>query len=382
MHTTRTIPTARHGRLRSKTRCAGRGTRRGAFTIVELMIVVAIVAVLISILLVAFRGARSSAQQALAQRLLTTVGQAVESFERDLSYLPPLLVYDQPQGMQTLLGNQPSINETNPSLTVPEAKYNNPGNAASLRTELEATRYGSEFTLACYLLGTGDIDNSEAPSQAVGRNDDNDDGKAGAGFRDPGPDRSWGGGANREFQRTNLTAAKVGRAYGPYLDPAGLQDHLRLDGRTGMFKLTDTWNQPLRFYKGWPTKDRLEPGTPPRDGVDFTPVELRTAEGVEYQANDTTNQRPNLELERPIFSARFMVLSAGRPIFEGRDGPIPLFGDRNRGGAPQMSAIDDLPSIQDLSLPFAPGVLNFDPRGGGSGDLLLEDLKSNLRYLP
>lgn len=372
MHTTRANP------VLTRTRSLAVGVCRGAFTIVELMIVVAIVAVLISILLVAFRGARSSAQQALAQRLLTTVGQAVESFERDLAYLPPLLVYDQPQGMQTLLGNQPPINENDPSLTVPEAKYNDPGNAAALRNELEATRYGSEFTLACYLLGTGDIDNSEPPGQAVGRNDDNDDGKTGAGFRDPGPDRSWGGGANREFQRTNMTATKIGRSYGPYLDPAGMQDHLRLDARTGMFKLTDTWNQPMRFYKGWPTKDRPDPGTPAVESVDFTPVELRTAEAVEYQALDA-QQMPNLELDRPIFSARFMVISAGRPIFEGTDGPVPLFGDRRRDGAPSISSINDLGAMvqTDLSQPFAPGTLPEEARR-----FMLEDLKSNLRYIP
>ncbi|MBL8746590.1 MAG: prepilin-type N-terminal cleavage/methylation domain-containing protein [Phycisphaerae bacterium] len=375
----RTPSISNPGRRRS----ARAGVRRAAFTIVELMVVVAVVGVLITILLVAFRGARSSAQQALATRLLATVGQAVESFEREVGYLPPLLVYDAPPNGRVLLGNQPPVSDTNPSLVVPEAKWPDASDAGQLRAELEQTRFGSEFTLAAYLLGTGDIDNSELPGLTVGRNDANDDGQAGPGFRDPGPDRSWGGGRDRSVQRAETTATKIGRVYGPYLDPAGLADHLRLDQRTGLFKLMDSWNQPIRYYKGWPTKDRPASGEP-MPSADFAPVELRTADAVEEQANDTALQRGNIELDRPLFTAKFMILSAGVPLFEGSDGrPIPLFGDRNRAGAPSMSLLDDLPSIhQNMALPFRPGTLPTLSTGGGARDLLLEDLKSNLRYVP
>ncbi len=362
-----------------RTRSLTVGVRGAAFTIVELMVVVAVVGVLVGILLVAFGGVRRSAQQALATRLLATIGQAVEAFEREVGYLPPLLVYD--QTTPVLLGNQPQINVFEPSLVVPEAKHAD--NFGALRTELEATRFGSEFTLPAYLLGTGDINNSEMAGQTVGGNNDKDDGQAGPGFRDPGPDRSWGDAHERDSADIAADATtKIGRVYGPYLDPAGLAEHLRLDKRTGMFKMTDSWDQPIRYYKGWRTKNDPLPGAPAEPGVDFVPVELRTADAVEYQADDLL-QRADLQLERPVFGAKFMILSAGVPIFEGRDGhPIPLFGDRDRGDPPAMEFIDDLPLIHSLALPFTPGTLPTSPSGGGTRDLMLEDLKSNLRYIP
>lgn len=344
------------------------------------MIVVGVIAVLVSILLVSFGAVRKGAQQAIAQRLVTTVGQAVETFEREVGYLPPLLVYDANPGSNVLLGNQPPVNEMNPFLVVPEAKYPDITQATLLREELEGTRFGSEFTLAGYLLGTGDFDNSETPGTGtVGRNDANDDGQAGPGFRDPGPDRSWGGGKSRDNQRDNRTANKIGKVYGPYLDPAGLTDNLRLDVTTGMFKLTDSWGQPLRYYKGWPRESR---SPPIQESIDFTPVELRTAEAVEYQINDL-QQRANLSLEKPIFNARFMVLSAGKPVLFGNDDqPIPLFGDRVRDGSSAPNDIGDLPSIQGFSVPFTPGTLGSSPEGASVRDFLLADLKSNLRYIP
>jgi type II secretory pathway pseudopilin PulG len=346
------------------------------------MVVVGVIAVLVSILLVAFGAVRTSAQQTIAQRLVTTVGNAVESFEREVGYLPPLLVYDKDPGGRILLGNQPPINDNDPSLAVPEAKYPEVSQASLLREELEGTRWGSEFTLPAYLIGTGDIDNSETPGTGtVGRNDANDDGQAGPGIRDPGADRSWGGGGSngRELQRTERTSIKIGRVYGPYLDPAQLTDHLKLDVKTGMFKLTDTWGQPLRYYKGWARESR---NAPIKESIDHTPVELRTAEALEFQINDL-QQRADLSLERPIFAARFMVLSAGRPVrFGDGDEPIPLFGDRVIDGSTSASDLGGLPSIQDLSAPFNPGTLGSSPEGDSVRDWLLKNLKSNLRYVP
>lgn len=353
----------------------------GAFTLVELLVVVAVIAVLIGILLVAFRGARASAENASAQRLITTVGQGIESFERDLGYLPPLLVYDRAMGAEILLGNEPvdPPQGRGDSVVVPEAKWPRPDQGAQLREELEATRYGSEFTLAAYLLGTGDIDNSETTDDTAGRNDDNDDGKAGPGFRDPGPDRSWGGGASREAQVTNKTATKVGRVYGPYLDAAGLVEHLQLNYRTGMFKLLDSWGQPIRFYKRWAVTDRPDPGQKPRESVEYTPVELRTPEALQAQIDDPQG-RASLEFERPVFTSRFMVMSAGRPtFFEASGQPIPLFGDRKRDGS-DFAKLSELPSIQpDMASPFT-------PLGPGMNSTvrrnLIEDLSSNVRYVP
>lgn len=349
-------------------------SRRAAFTIVELMIVVAVVAVLVSILLVAFGGARRSAEQANATRFMTIIGQAIESFERELGYLPPLLMYDLDVSDQPLLGNLPPGN-SRATMIIPEAKWGN--SPSDMRAALARTRYGSEYSLAVYLLGTGDINGDELAGNIVGSNSAEDDGLAGPGFRDPGPDRSWGGAAGRQHQRDNQTAAKIGRTYGPFLDMAALADHIRLDARTGLFKITDNWGQPVRYYKGWPIRvagasGALEPS------IAHVPVELRTADAVEHHLE---SGQPDLSLEAPVLNARFMAVSAGKPIFFGlKDQPIPLFGDRRRDGAGiSFTGIDGLTMpTHDPAQPF-PASFNDNEETRRN---LLEDLKSNLRYTP
>lgn len=349
-----------------------RSPRRG-FTIVELLVVVGIIAVLVGILLVAFGGANRSAKRSNAERFIATIGQAVEAFEREMGYLPPILAYDTTNRVP--LGDPPT-GTPNASMIVPESKWSGPGDLTSLRAELDNTRYGSEHSLAVYLLGTGDIDNSEVVGDTVGRNDASDDGVAGPGFRDPGADRSWGGGASRQLQRDNKTATKSGRTFGPFLDPATLSQNLELDGETGLFKILDPWGQPVRYYTGWPTTTRTSPPTP---SVAHTPVELRTFAAVEFQIEDS-NDEPDLNLERPVFNARFMLLSAGEPLlFSGNDKPIPLFGDRRRDSA-SVSNFSDLtgfPVVQNIANPFLPRSLPEEARRN-----LVDDLKSNVRYVP
>jgi type II secretory pathway pseudopilin PulG len=354
---------------------------RRAFTIVEILVVVGVIAVLVSILLVSFRGVRRGAEAASAQRLMATVGQAVETFERDFAYLPPLLVLDAPAGSRVPLGNSAGA-LMEPSVVVPQAKWPDASQASSLRAELEATRYGSEYTLGVYLLGAGDIDNSEVgAATTIGRNDANDDGLAGPGIRDPGPDRSWGGAASRAAQNSGRTAIKTGRTYGPYLDPAGLADRVRLDPATGLFKLTDSWDQPIRYYTGWPVLDRPSSGAP-KPSIDFTPVELRDAGAVEAHLLPESGTGPDLERERAVLTAPFAVLSAGPAQFYDSDNrPIPLFGDRDRVGSPPTS-LDTLMSNQDLGQAFDPSLFvqggDLNPRGRA----LIDDLTSNVRYVP
>ncbi|MBT4766819.1 MAG: prepilin-type N-terminal cleavage/methylation domain-containing protein, partial [Phycisphaerae bacterium] len=68
-------------------------SRRG-FTMVEIMVVMAIIVVLIGLLIVAASGARQAAMASTTGSRLTALSQATTRFETDAGYLPPLLDND------------------------------------------------------------------------------------------------------------------------------------------------------------------------------------------------------------------------------------------------------------------------------------------------
>ncbi len=358
--------------------CAGavkpRRREARAFTIVELAVVVLVILVLAGILMVALRGVMGSARQATTERFVSSIVPAVEQFKNDLTYYPPLLsIEDVP------LGEDPPVAATRPQVTVPEAlaQARMPGNANEVRRRLQMTRYGSEYTLAAYLMGIGDLDGADesgalSPPSNPGASTDYDDGHKGPGFRSPGPDRSWGGGADRTVQRPagagggKATATRTGRVYGPYLDPGASEKFLQLDvsGRTGMWKLVDPWGQPLRYYINWPTKAPGAGGAP-ETSVALTPVELRSKEAVEAQIDG----EDYLELDRLVFSAPFMILSAGEPRIKDSEGKAAArFGDRDTDGSLVQP---------DLSVPFDPASLTDEVRRD-----MLRDLGAAVRGTP
>ena len=61
------------------------------FTIVELLVVVAIIVMLLGVLLVALNVAARRAQAANSQVFLSSISQAITRFEADIGYLPPVL---------------------------------------------------------------------------------------------------------------------------------------------------------------------------------------------------------------------------------------------------------------------------------------------------
>ncbi|MDX2114356.1 MAG: prepilin-type N-terminal cleavage/methylation domain-containing protein [Planctomycetota bacterium] len=373
-------------RHRATTPAPARAAR--GFTIIELIVVVGIIAVIAGILLATFGRVRNASQRGADERFNSTIGQAVQAFERDLRYLPPLLI---PRA--AALADVVAVGELTPGnnaeVGVPDAMFSTP---ADLRTALDRARYGSEFSLAAYLMGTGDINNSEATAdETLGRNDDEDDGLAGPGIRDPGPDRSWGGAADRVAQRnTPGSAIKTGRTFGPYLDPAQLAGNIKLDTRTGLFKFVDAHGQPVRYYTGWPKRSRT--GGQPQPSIDHTPIELRTAAAVEAQID--AGGTPNLDLERGVFNAPFMIVSAGKPqAFEPNGTAIPFFGDRKRDAAELSAAlalidyganrpfnIGDLSLINECDTAWVPpGELTGETE---ERQTLLDDLLSNVRFVP
>jgi type II secretory pathway pseudopilin PulG len=66
-------------------------SRRPGFTLVEMLITVAIIIVLLTLLVSALVGVTRGGQRTRTQYLMTNIGTALVTFQKDLGYLPPIL---------------------------------------------------------------------------------------------------------------------------------------------------------------------------------------------------------------------------------------------------------------------------------------------------
>lgn len=358
----------------------GRSRRaRAAFTLIELLIVVGVIGLLVGIALVALGGASRSAQKSQCVRLFQTVGQALDAFKTDVGYLPPLLYDPSYPGPPPAMGFNPSDGYC-PDFRVPEAIVGPGLPYANLNTLYSDSAMGpspyrcfSEFSLTVYLAGMGDLDGSgdpncgaTEPDRVYGTSSEIDDGAANIGFRDPGPDKSWGGAMSRGMQAAKRAKSSTGRVFGPYLDPGLLNDSAKLDLRSGLYSLHDPWGQPIRYYRNWPLKN-LNGET----GLRRVPIELREARHIEAQIASMTNDA-DLRGEAPLLNAPYALLSAGKPSgFECAGMARPNFGDITIN----MGMCE--PLQPDLSEEFNPSSLPADQQ-----ENLLKALESNVRYLP
>lgn len=365
---------------------ARRGVPRRAFTLVELMVVILVVAVLAGVLLTALGRAFRYAKASSTARLLDTVGKAIEAFRTDLGYEPPLL-YDPDEPDPMPGATMPSGGGYVPNFRVPDAMVG-PGSGfafPSLDRLIADTadrdaqmfrpfRFYSHYSITVYLAGVGDLDGSErggASPAPAGVADDRDDGLSGPGIRSPGPDRSWGGAKDRR-NAVSLPISGAGRVYGPYLDVAGLSGAMKRDVNSGLFTLEDSWGRPIRYYKGWPTRDRSDP---PQVSVRRLPVELRTVEALAKQIEDGSGNA-DLSLETEALRAPFMLLSAGGDPPGMAIAPSVEFG-RFGDYKDEPASSRGIKPTHTLDRDFNPSTLNEEQRGQ-----LLRDLKSNVRYSP
>lgn len=295
---------------------------RRAFTLVELMVTIAIIALLLGILIPALSGAFGNANRAKSQTHLNTMVTAIEAFNADFQFDPPLVAPPKdgrngsPQGIRT-----------------PELRANDFADfyGATATNTVEAyqkARYYSEYSLTVYLLGIGDLNGDQrliyddrATSDRIEPN--LDDGLDGVGIRHPGEFRAW---KKRDpNDNTNFVhqPAGVGREYGPYIDKGFMKDVVKevkigINGRPDpngpitMYTLVDLWGTPYRYYRNWPTRRTVagrEVGSVAR-----VPVELRNPDSVIKQIEGTGISNEDgaiVDLDRDALTARFMVIGAG-----------------------------------------------------------------------
>ena len=239
------------------------GPKPRGFTIVELLIVIAVIILLLSILIVAVNAATRTAQSASTRTLMNSMKQALVRFKADIGYYPPVLgdvsptdftpdnhdlrkLFD-PRGEDLIAGTADDILPLMPDGS-PNPNYS-----------LNVQAWYSVATPADYLIGYGN---------------DQQDAYDGLGIRHPGPDAVWEatiyGAADGSLGARNAGTgpASAGKVYGQYLE---LKDERLLattDGSTdangnlilffpgeGNYNpdhpkiIVDYWGNPIRYYR-------------------------------------------------------------------------------------------------------------------------------------
>ncbi len=348
---------------------------RRAFTLIELLVTIAILALLIGLLVVAFSGALSAGKNSATESLMRNVMTGLQQFEQDFNSPPPLI-----DGHKHSLDSIPDPTER--------------------AEELKLHRYSSAYSLSVYLLGIGDL--APNPDEyAVGEAPDRHDGAEGPGIRHPGDDLSWGGARERDDHKATTT----GRTYGPYIDIGDGTDVVRrarlsdfpfllsptvpmtsafptaipeffpyeyamVDGATTAFKaegdlyvIVDPWDNPIRYYKGWPTRAQIGPDF--QQSPNRIPVELRSYDSVlQHLTSPLSGSRGGDPLLDPdVLRAPYGLLSAGRDS---------MFGDQDESNTDMVNV-----GRIDEDTFFTPGGVT-DPAELKK----IAPIKDNIRTLP
>jgi len=271
-----------------------------AFSLIELLVVVVIIGVLIGIAAPAFLSVRRGAARTATESQLGSMVSAIDQFKTDFGFLPLLILDD------------PEVEPTNPDWCTALASRDD------AVAKLEAERYHSVYSLPVYLLGIGALS-----PDVVSNNPDRHDGHAGAGFRDPGPDRAWGGARERTTSTHRVLAS--GRIYTPYVDYADTDRVRRASTDLGDFPeeasvdaddpdapwrsmsvILDGWGTAIRYYRHWPT--RPESGTPGETLLQ-APAEIVDPDALALAPEGTGEFDASRDVE--LARAGYALLSAG-----------------------------------------------------------------------
>jgi prepilin-type N-terminal cleavage/methylation domain-containing protein len=265
---------------------------RRAYTIVELLIVVAIITLLAALVFVAVGASVRQARVVSEQRYLAGLGLAVEQFKRDFGFYPPLVSGNPfagaeaepagPSAQSTLVLDTTLNNRTRPRV-VGEDQSGYPTRPAAaegfLRYEFDpgTPRY-SAYSLGIYLFG------------GLGKNIS---GAEGAGF-------------TRPDIAQNFAFQPGGRVFPPLVDMAGSQQRLRVPEKSTVDQrvrvLTDRWDQPLRYF-------RWEPIFRADGQVDVLAAD--TSGGRAWPGYNVPRFLGDPTAETRLRSARFAIVSSG-----------------------------------------------------------------------
>lgn len=283
----------RHDMMCDQGKSMARADRRRfgsrGFSMIELMVVIAVIAILVSLVVVGGSRIRAIADNKQAKQVLVSIKTGLEQFHETYGYYPPLL--------------DDSGQSTGGLLSVIQKE-----------TDFRDVSFYSTLTLVPYLIGVGDINLDGVPDlTGIGDNND-DDGLSGEGFRDPGRDHSWGGAIKAENRSKYWKAYNNASSDGKTLTGKVTKRLVELDeslkpaiDRQGLpikdrylFQLTDIWEVPIRYYTGWDAKETeldSEDDLPvywPKEWFESTPVESRSS------------------LVSQLRSAPYVLMSAGR----------------------------------------------------------------------
>ncbi|MCR9215678.1 MAG: prepilin-type N-terminal cleavage/methylation domain-containing protein [Phycisphaerales bacterium] len=333
--------------------------RRG-FTLVELLVVFVVILILVGILVVALSGAVSSARRSKTVAQLQSISTAIDAFETDFRYVPPLVT---PELVS------PDSSPTRTGLVTPRTHAQAAGNPNNIDQYYRDARYNSEFSLTVYLLGIGALNPDELDDDGVAPGSTPlHDGVPGPGFKAPGNLRAWkvqpsSGPIRHEPQLT-------GRTYGPYLDFGTLEGVVDFDEDRGMFRILDPWGNPVRYYSGWNGFRIVNGNRQPT--LDEIPIELRSSEGLEAELGGA-NLAQLLDFDDELRTAKYALLSAGESS-DDYYGTNPYTGEQNTFIAPFGDVVFE--SNGSTSLVDTYSALNQEQQVS-----FLKQVGSNLRYI-
>jgi type II secretory pathway pseudopilin PulG len=247
------------------------------FTIIELLVVTAIIILLLSILIVAVNAATRTSQKARTGALLSTIKKGMIRFKEDIGYYPPVL--GPGTGVTPGPGNLPLQQKLWPPP--------NPPSLATFQTQIQS--WYSTTSIADYLVGYGHHwqDGYGYASSADTLHDWKDEAPP-LGIRHSGVDGAWnatlppgdgglcyrmggGGGCdpNNDYGRSEGSAIEIdkGEVFGPYLE---LSDERLLGCITDVYPggspvvafpgdagyvadnphvVCDYWGEAIRYYR-------------------------------------------------------------------------------------------------------------------------------------
>lgn len=212
------------------------------FTIVELLIVTAVIILLLSILVVALNAAGKASQKASTTVLMTSISKGLEQFKQDVGYYPPALDL-----FRGLVGS--------------------PDPTAIADDFAGVQNWYSNTSIAEYLIG---YDEGRWDGYGEGPDSLNFGGeRPPLGIRHPGPDGVWGASlATGALADRNPPTRPRGDVFGPYIE---LTDARLLGGISGFGGagggvsvffpgdpaynpddpkvIVDYWGDPIRYYR-------------------------------------------------------------------------------------------------------------------------------------